>query len=88
MEVLLALLVFLLALSAGSRTRPGILLEPQAPRYTEKASRAEMRFAGLLQFAGVGLVVLGLLHLLRVSGSISSGWFPCLLGLATGLGLT
>lgn len=61
-----------------------------SPGYTEKASATEMLFAGhYLNLAGLGLLSVGLLSYLRVSGltarATSSGILPCLVGLAVGL---
>ncbi len=57
-------------------------------QYTDKASRAEMRFAGLgLNLAGGLLLLIGLVNWFNLRGVVQSGWLPCLGGLALGLTL-
>lgn len=56
---------------------------------TQAASRAEMRFAGLyLNWAGIALLLLGMLSLLRTTGWTDSGWLQCALGALLGVFLS
>ncbi|MBT9586205.1 DUF2339 domain-containing protein [bacterium] len=61
--------------------------------YSERASQAEMRFAGhYLNLAGICLLVAGMLSYLKVSGfsqkATDSGWLQCSLGLFLGVFLS
>lgn len=74
----------------------GLIALPSPDRpvgYTEKASQAEMLFAGhYLNLAGLALLSVGLLSYLKVSGltarATSGGALQCVLGLAVGLFLS
>lgn len=56
---------------------------------SQAASPAEMRFAGhYLNWAGIALVVVGMLSFLRTTGFTDSGWLQCSLGLLLGIFLS
>ncbi len=57
-------------------------------QYTDKASAAEMRFAGLgLNLVGGLMLLIGMVSWLNLRGAVQSGWLPSLGGLVLGLTL-
>ncbi len=57
-------------------------------QYTDKASAAEMRFAGLgLNLVGGLMLLIGMVSWFNLRGAVQSGWLPCLGGLVLGLTL-